>query len=112
MKKKIKKRWLKDLRSGKFPQTRGCLVDDKGFCCLGVLAEQAFNAGIVTMHNGIYSAVKEPLDNSCTVLPEAVQEWAGLTEENPVLPGDTSLADKNDEGESFVTIADLIDEFL
>lgn len=35
---KIKKRWLKDLRSGEFGQCVGTLTDGKGgFCCLGVL---------------------------------------------------------------------------
>lgn len=38
--KKIKARWLKDLRSGKFEQTRGQLCDLSGYCCLGVLATQ------------------------------------------------------------------------
>ena len=28
--------WLKALQSGKYEQTRGCLSDEIGFCCLGV----------------------------------------------------------------------------
>lgn len=28
--------WLKALQSGEYEQTRGCLSDEIGFCCLGV----------------------------------------------------------------------------
>jgi hypothetical protein len=33
-------KWLADLRSGEFPQTKSNLRDATGFCCLGVLANQ------------------------------------------------------------------------
>lgn len=33
----IKKRWVQALRSGKYNQTREELVNQDGFCCLGVL---------------------------------------------------------------------------
>ena len=36
---KAKKKWLKALRSGDYCQTQGTLVDETGYCCLGVLAE-------------------------------------------------------------------------
>lgn len=36
---KIKKQWIKALRSGKYKQTRGRLKGDGGFCCLGVLCD-------------------------------------------------------------------------
>lgn len=44
MKKDVKDRWIKDLRSGKYRQGQGRLVSnevyaDPSFCCLGVLAE-------------------------------------------------------------------------
>lgn len=36
--KKIKRKWLKALRSGEYAQTKGTLTNGKGgFCCLGVL---------------------------------------------------------------------------
>jgi len=34
--KKIIRKWVKELRSGKYAQTKDLLQDDKGFCCLGV----------------------------------------------------------------------------
>lgn len=38
MKKTIKKKWLKALRSGRYKQCRQELCNSKGYCCLGVLA--------------------------------------------------------------------------
>lgn len=37
MNKRIKREWIKALRSGEYEQTRRRLCDDTGFCCLGVL---------------------------------------------------------------------------
>lgn len=37
MDKKVKVKWLKALRSGKYRQARHKLYDGKGYCCLGVL---------------------------------------------------------------------------
>ena len=36
-KREVGQRWLNALRSGKYPQARGKLQTDEGFCCLGVL---------------------------------------------------------------------------
>ena len=32
-------KWVTALRSGKYKQTRTCLNDEKGFCCLGVACD-------------------------------------------------------------------------
>lgn len=37
----LKEKWLTDLKSGKYPKTRGHLKDKIGYCCLGVLCETA-----------------------------------------------------------------------
>ena len=39
----VKQTWTTALRSGKFPQTHERLVDEKGYCCLGVLAQTCMN---------------------------------------------------------------------
>jgi hypothetical protein len=40
IKKSIKKKWIKALRSGKYEQGQTMLCDDDGkYCCLGVLAQ-------------------------------------------------------------------------
>jgi hypothetical protein len=39
MKKEIKAKWLKALRSGRYKQCEGYLHTGKGYCCLGILAK-------------------------------------------------------------------------
>jgi hypothetical protein len=40
MDKKVKAKWLKALRSGRYEQSANCLRSDKSsFCCLGVLCQ-------------------------------------------------------------------------
>lgn len=39
MDKKLKTKWIKALRSGKYKQCRTILTDGKGYCCIGVLGE-------------------------------------------------------------------------
>lgn len=39
MKAKYKRKWIKALHSRKRKQTFGCLRDEDGFCCLGVLCD-------------------------------------------------------------------------
>src|SRR6478736_8013086 len=43
MKKEIRTKWLKSLRSGKYKQTTGELLNNNQYCCLGVLGR---NLGI------------------------------------------------------------------
>ncbi len=46
----LKAKWLADLKSGKYPKTKGHLKDETGYCCLGVLLETigvGFEDGIV-----------------------------------------------------------------
>ncbi|HEY4832468.1 MAG TPA: hypothetical protein VIH61_07925, partial [Waddliaceae bacterium] len=48
MNKKIKKQWLKELRSGEWVQGRGKLMDNQDrACCLGVLCDIAVREGII-----------------------------------------------------------------
>ena len=35
----LQKKWLKELESGKYKQTRNYLHNSKGFCCLGIACE-------------------------------------------------------------------------
>lgn len=84
MNQEIKKRWLENLRSGKFKQTDGvlCAVDenkDLSFCCLGVLCEtmgveRSFKRGVpVTPDRMIYDG------DSYSLLPEKVVKSSELT---------------------------------
>jgi hypothetical protein len=120
MDKDIKDRWIADLRSGLFKQGKGVLRDKEDhFCCLGILCNQAEEAGIGTWGgsptgDGI-RFVPESGEWNTEVLPEYVATWAGIPKwgSNPNLTGayrDTTLAAENDRGRSFDEIADLIEK--
>lgn len=124
MKQNIMKKWVKALRSGKYKQGQGVLKQTNGknvtyHCCLGVLCE-LYNEDMTdkkkktlkeTRYNGIHR-----LDKESEHLPIKVQKWAGLsgrigqfadydirnTDAHP------SLADMNDMGCGFKTIANTI----
>ena len=106
MKKNIKKKWLKALRSDKYVQGRNVLhCGENVFCCLGVLCElhRKENKG---QWDGEYYY------NEKFVLPKEVRIWAGLENDNPSVEG-YGLAHYNDEVQaSFKYIANLIETDL
>jgi len=126
----VKKIWLDKLRSGKYEQGIGFLHTLAGgsdgtetFCCLGVLCEAAKEAGVVraekgSLSNTVYYGVDGEddqfyWDKDDSVLPESVQEWAGLKDSNPQIM-DKEISSWNDgdgdeAGASFAEIADLIE---
>lgn len=97
MKASIKKIWLKALRSGDYKQGKGWLkqaTDSKtySYCCLGVLKDAV---------PGLRRATREEV-----LAPSALKK-VGLTQAEQ-----TKLADMNDAGKSFKTIAAYISRFL
>lgn len=123
MKPQIKKLWIEALRSGEYEQTQGCLRDETGFCCLGVLTDlylkehdEDWTAGdgiICSENRNPYSAHEE-----VNYLPEDVRIWAGLLSQSPTVvtressqdSGIEALANLNDSGKSFQEIAQIIEE--
>jgi len=85
MNKRIKQKWIKALRSGKYKQGRGHLHYDDKYCCLGVLTEL-----YIREHNGekwekmlggnLFCFKAEECN-----LPEVVSDWAGLEEKDPLI---------------------------
>lgn len=119
MNKRIKKLWIKALRSGKYKQTRGWLkeVDDDGkdrYCCLGVLCDlfriNAKSGEWVNVGVGWQSFAAG--NQSASVLPVDVVEWAGLDDQNPRLGRTAHASTLNDDGRSFNFIADRIEKYL
>lgn len=118
MNQEIKKQWVASLRSGKYIQGRGDLKNDATetcnakHCCLGVLTEiYAKEHGLE--FSGNESALKGDAGNE--YLNQKVMDWAQLDSDNPCIghkAKPTHLACLNDAGESFSTIADLIEEQL
>ncbi len=108
MNKRIKKLWLKALRSGKFKQTKGRLryktEDGYAYCCLGVLEQVRCEV------EGKRFPSRLPHGQVLTV---STMEWAGLNDDNPSLPGDDyCAATLNDNGHDFKYIADRIEKYL
>ena len=115
----IRAQWTAALRSGEYEQGASYLRYKNAFCCLGVLCDLA-------VKDGVLAAPDEDPDEedvwvygeANAMLPEAVQDWAGLSESPvaDVVVGDdcspfphelTHLND--DESWTFAQIADAID---
>jgi len=91
--KKLKEKWIKALRGGEYEQGKMDLhnLSDNTYCCLGVLAEIG---DIVTVGNSYL----DKNDRSCV---------KGLTIRNQ-----TVLAEMNDAGKTFKTIANWIEKYI
>ena len=106
------KKWVADLRSGKYKQGKGSLNCDGKLCCLGVACEVAIQNGVKVQ------VIKTKIDDASYdggfgFLPESVRDWLGLrTVDGEYKTGDchyTSLAKLNDKGKTFAEIADIIE---
>jgi hypothetical protein len=103
MKRRVKEKWLEDLRSVRYKQGIGRLRRGNRFCCLGVLADQLADdwkedhGDLIPVKGGkIFSS------RSGTILNESVLDWADQNH----------LAEMNDSGASFETIAREIESLV
>ena len=124
----VKEKWLKALRSGEYKQTRACLKNNEGFCCLGVLCDlysKEFNVPWEVEYEEVPHSLLVPyfyILKSDSTLPDAVVQWAGVGDENPrVFPEKYAekeqnafyLSKLNDvEQLDFNEIADIIEDEL
>jgi hypothetical protein len=110
-KQEIKTEWLRRLRSGTIPQTRGALGRTDGSrCCLGVLCDIAVEEKVVETRVEAYTDTII-YDSFSGVTPLTVMTWAGMASRaGNITTKGTSLGDINDSGTSFSTIADIIEE--
>jgi hypothetical protein len=137
MKKNVAKIWIKALRSGKYKQGKSFLkqFNSKGqpkHCCLGVLCE-LYNDTMKKNHKKTISVKcrdDSHLDygyvtfaNKDDSLPAVVRKWAGIKSEMGTFDYHEKdaygifkrtrtkcLADLNDTGKKFSTIADIIEK--
>lgn len=115
MKKRLKRLWLKALRSGKYKQQQSALrvVEDGsvlGYCCLGVLCEVYRHS--TRGGHWVHSTFIINGSESMSQLPDPVRAWAGLDDRNPKLGRYKSAISLNDEGKPFAFIADRIEKYL
>lgn len=130
MNERVKKLWLEALRGDEYKQGKGYLKtvrttvhNDQAevieFCCLGVLcdlhAEETSGQWVEGGRwvEGVGRGVPKYL-GECALLPEEVMQWAGLREHPRVKVStiERGLASLNDEGRSFMEIANYIEESL
>ena len=130
----IKDLWIDALLSGEYQQGTGQLHTQETdgtdyFCCLGVLTDLAIKNG-VPLEIEVQSAdtgERRIAYNGCyEYLPRAVAEWAGVPTQGsykiarsggngvdlPALEWTQSLAELNDQGFSFESIAEEIKEYF
>lgn len=104
----LAQKWVEALRSGEFSQTRGCLRDGEGHCCLGVACEL-----FVPESEKDTSQSLTYYMNAGGKLPDAVMQALGLRTHGGNfqnwLGRSTSLAERNDSGATFEEIADIIE---
>lgn len=109
--KAIVRRWVKNLESGLYKQGKGVLAEsDKDFdrfCCLGVLCDMAVRAKVIPAPLPVGIGDAYEYVNQTGNLPRAVRDWAGMMDRS----GDYdsgNLANLNDDGKKFKTIAKII----
>ena len=112
MDQRIKKRWIKALRSGEYEQGRGQLCKDNKFCCLGVLYD--------IEHDGDW--IYDPLGREIVVDGDTYIDGCWTTDGgNPFSYGQNlgigistlaTLINMNDEDSSFSKIANWIEKHL
>lgn len=122
MNKRIKKLWIKALRSGRYKQGGGGLrPTEVTFCCLGVLCDvqrredhgrwRREKDGGEFVFEGNGTTIDEcPATGT---LPLGTCAWAGLPDDgDPKLGRRYTAANLNDSGKSFDYIADRIEKYL
>lgn len=112
MNKRIKKMWIKALRSGEYKQGKGYLRQDGEYCCLGVLCDLHRKLKKKKRWKADSSGTFFMYDGDCSLLPTSVINWAGLEDDDPKLSKNKHAAALNDEGRSFNYIADRIEKYL
>lgn len=114
MNKRIKRLWIKALRSGKYQQKQSALrvIEDGtvSYCCLGVLCEVYRGATGKGKWEGSGFIVGGAFSTS--QLPDPVREWAGMEQANPRLGRTQTAIELNDSGKPFIFIADRIEKYL
>lgn len=119
---RIKALWVEALRSKEYPQTKGKLKTQDGYCCLGVLCDlylkehsEEWKSSDFIEDDEILSYVIDSCDN---LPPESVVEWAELPCDNPGVMIDgvnyvTDLTELNDSlCMNFEEISDYIENQL
>lgn len=116
MRQDIAIKWAEALESGEYPQTKLCLRDDAGFCCLGVLTDLYIKEHSMVWKKrefnelyGVESRGQSGEFTESSVLTREIMKWSHVsTPQGQVGTGGGFLAGLNDRGTPFPEIARLI----
>lgn len=111
MNSKIKRAWIRALRSGKYARGEHALRTKRRYCCLGVLCDLYSKATGTKWEKSAGNTASFKMCGALDYLPNEVMKWAGLASDNPKLD-EGCAANYNDDGASFKEIADLIQKHL
>lgn len=92
--------WIIALRSGNYQQGTGGLRTDNTYCCLGVGCEVYDTASWVKHDDGIYS-----YKGGILFFPKFLKDLTGISPDQ-----EKKLIEMNDDGKTFVEIADHIEQ--
>lgn len=111
MKKELKERWITALRSGDYSQSQGCLQDQYGWCCLGVLCDIVDSTKWCEPDESYEGSVQEynyDFGDDQWLEDMPPRKWL----ENHGLPYAMAknLAEQNDSNVQFIEIAKYIEE--
>lgn len=110
--------WVADLRSGKYAQTTNVLRHEDAYCCLGVACEtyrRVTGHGQWKDEDGeLYFSANEDLSGAeDQTLPEGVQRWLGVEDNDPrpVMDGDPTHATELNDNQrlTFAEIAGAVE---
>lgn len=112
----VKEKWLEALRSGRYVQGKNFLRCESGYCCLGVRNDLAVQAGAISPPQDLggeweYAGMTGMPSDTETAWAYGIQ----ITDQSSMIDAMTAdefLAQLNDDGESFLRIADWIEENL
>lgn len=92
------KSWCEALESGEYKQCKNKLNIEDSYCCLGVACELYYKQiGELTIKT---DGVSKTYDAHEFSIPNHVRQWIGLSHDDV-----QNVADKNDNGQSFIKIA-------
>ncbi len=108
----LKQKWLAALRSGDYKQTKSCLHNKDGYCCLGVLCDIS-GIGHWDQNKEVHGEIPYVASNGkrwFSIAPtEVKQAVAADSVDSAVWAG---VIDMNDEGKTFAEIADYLEKVL
>ncbi len=101
--KEFKEKWVAALRSGEFYQIKGALVNEDGYCCLGVACS-------IQKYQDRYISKHQTIPDHYTRVPIALR---GDNKDNDLVDKLTTMNDINGPcARSFNHIANFIEKYL